>query len=520
VATLIDFAEQAPDRPAVVYGNGESVETYAELERRSRRVAHLFRAWGLEEGDCVAVLLGNEDEFFDLYWGAIRSGLYFTAVNWHLSGPEVSYIVDNCDAKVFIASARFDKIATEAAAAAPKLTRRVVCHGELEGFEGFDQAIAKVAPDAPLENQREGAVMLYSSGTTGQPKGVRNPLPRKPFGDPAVTLQAAGFAGFFGFQEGDRYICPAPLYHAAPLAFSAMQHRLGSTVVVMRRFEAEEALRVIQDQQVTISQWVPTHFKRMLQLPAEVRERYDHSSLRVAVHAAAPCPIPVKRAMIDWWGPVLVEYYAGTEGGGTLIRSDEWLQKPGSVGKHWAGGKVFVLDEEGNELAEPGKEGAIYFPASPDPEARFKYHKDAEKTRNTYRGDLFTIGDIGYVDEDGYLFLTDRQSNMIISGGVNIYPQETENCLMSNTKVHDVAVIGVPNEEMGEEVKAVVIPADGVSAGAELEQELIDYTRSQIAHYKCPRTIDFADELPRTETGKLQKRLIKQRYWQGADKLI
>jgi long-chain acyl-CoA synthetase len=251
-----------------------------------------------------------------------------------------------------------------------------------------------------------------------------------------------------------------------------------------------------------------------------VREKYDLSSLRVAVHAAAPCPVPVKRAMIEWWGPVIVEYYAGTEGGGTLIRSAEWLEHPGSVGKHWAGGKVFILDEEGNEVTKPRQEGAVYFPANPDPNARFKYHKDDEKTKSTYRGDKFTLGDIGFLDEDGYLFLTDRQSNMIISGGVNIYPQETENALLSHAKVHDVAVIGVPDDVMGEQVKAIVVPAEGARPGPELERELVEYCRGVIAHYKCPKSIDFATELPRTPTGKLVKRGLRDKYWAGRDSRI
>jgi fatty-acyl-CoA synthase len=290
--TLIDFAERAPDRPAVIYGNGETVESYAELERRSRRIAHLLRARGLEEGDGIAVLLGNADEFFDLYWAAARTGLYFTGVNWHLAAPEVRYIVENSDAKMLFASAQFEKVAAEAAQGAPLLAHRICCHGEIEGFQRFEDVLADIPEDAPLENQREGAQMLYSSGTTGQPRGVRQPLPRKPFGDPSQDLLALAFASFFGFQEGDRYLCPAPLYHAAPLVFSALQHRLGSTPVVMRRFDAEEALRTIQDQKITISQWVPTHFKRLLQLPEERRARYDTSSLRVAVHAAAPAPCP------------------------------------------------------------------------------------------------------------------------------------------------------------------------------------------------------------------------------------
>ena len=513
--SIIAFAEQAPDRVALVYGNGESRETYAELEARSRRVAHLLRAWGFREGDSLAVLLGNDDEFFDIYWAAMRLGLYFTPVNWHLQADEVRYVVDNCEASAVFASEKFAKLAAEAAAGAPKLARKVALHGAIEGFQPFEEVLADAPEDAPLDDQREGSVMLYSSGTTGRPKGVRHPLPGRPFGDPAVALASRGFAGFFGFEEGDVYLSPAPLYHAAPLAFCAGQHRLGASVVVMRRFDAEEALRTIQDQRVATSQWVPTHFKRMLELPEEVRRRYDVSSLRVAVHAAAPCPIPLKRAMIEWWGPALVEYYAGTEGGGTLIRSDDWLAHPGSVGRHWAGGEIFILDEEGGQISEPRVEGAVYFPANPNPEARFRYYKDDPKTASTYRGDKFTLGDIGYLDEEGYLYLTDRQSNMIISGGVNIYPQETENALLSNPKVHDVAVIGVPNPEMGEEVKAVVVPAAGIEAGSALERELIEACRAEIAHYKCPRTIDFVDELPRTPTGKLVKRTLRDEYWKG-----
>jgi acyl-CoA synthetase (AMP-forming)/AMP-acid ligase II len=501
VATLIDFAQQDPDRPALVFDNGAARESYAELEQRSRRIAHLLRARGLRPGDGIAALLGNDEEFFDIFWAAMRSGLYFTAVNWHLAPAEVQYIVDNSDSRVLFASARFEKLAAEAAAGAGRLGRAIALHGEIEGFRRFEDELADVPEDAPLDDQREGAIMLYSSGTTGRPKGVRHPLSNKPFGDPEATLRSVGLSALFGFKEGDRYLCPAPLYHAAPLAFTTGQHRIGGTGVVMSRFDAEEALRLIQDQQI--------------ELPEHVRTRYDLSTHRVAVHAAAPCPIPVKRAMIEWWGPIVVEYYAGTEGGGTLIRSEEWLEHPGSVGRHWAGGTLHILDEDGNEIEEPDRDGAVYFEAPPDSAQRFRYYKDDEKTSNTYRGSLFTLGDIGHLDADGYLYLTDRQSNMIISGGVNIYPQETENQLLTHPKVDDVAVIGVPNDEMGEEVKAVVIPAAGVEPGPALETELIDYCRLHIAHYKCPRSIDFADDLPRQPTGKLYKRLIRHKYWEG-----
>jgi len=519
--TILPQSLKNPDRAAVVYGNGEFVESFGQLEERSRRLVHVFESWGLEPGDCVAVLLGNDDVFFDLFWACHRAGLYFTPVNWHLQRDEVEYIVDNCDAKVFIAHANFVGVAAAVPAAVPRLTVSVSVGGAIPGFRSLEDALASAPADAPIGEELEGSVMLYSSGTTGRPKGVRRPLARVPAGDPKAVIAVVGLAALFGMKEGDVYLSPAPLYHAAPLTFASGQHRIGATTVIMRRFDPEEALRIIQDQHVTTSQWVPPHFKRLLSLPEPVRRRYDVSSLRVAVHAAAPCPIPVKRAMIDWWGDAIQEYYAGTEGGGTLIRAQEWLTHPGSVGRHWANGKVHILDEEGNEIEEPNREGAIYFESPPDAEARFRYYKDDAKTAGTYRGTLFTIGDIGYLDAEGYLYLTDRQSNMIISGGVNIYPQETESHLVTHPKVHDVAVIGVPNEEMGEEVKAVVVPAPGMEPGPALEDELIQFCRAHIAHYKCPRTIDFAAELPRTETGKMQKRKLRDQYWQGhASRLV
>ncbi|HVH05368.1 MAG TPA: AMP-binding protein, partial [Myxococcota bacterium] len=495
------FAEKDPDRPAVIYGDGEHVESYGQLEQRSRQIAHVLRGLGLKPGDSIAALIGNDDVFFDLFWACHRTGLYITPVNWHLQRDEIEYIVDNCDAKAFIAHARWAEVAQAVAAASPKLTSRVSVGGAIPGFASLEDLASGVPADKPLENQLEGSVMLYSSGTTGRPKGVRRPLAQVPPGDLKTIVASVGLLALFGMKEGEVYLSPAPLYHAAPLAFSSSQHRIGATSVIMRRFDPEEALKLIERWKVRNSQWVPTHFIRLLRLPEAVRKKYDVSSLKVAVHAAAPCPIPVKRAMIEWWGDAIMEYYAGTEGGGTLIRAPEWLAHEGSVGRHWAGGKVHFLDEDGAEITEPRKEGAIYFEAPPDPAARFKYHKDDAKTAGTYRGDLFTIGDIGYQDEEGYVYLTDRQSNMIISGGVNIYPQETENHLITHPKVHDVAVIGVPNADLGEEVKAVVVPAPGAAPGPEHEHELIEFCRQGIAHYKGPRTVDFDDALPRTETG-------------------
>jgi long-chain acyl-CoA synthetase len=515
MTTVSHIADRDPDRIAVVYGPGERLESYGVLEERSRRLAHVFRGWGLEPGDCVAVLVGNDDAFFDVFWACHRTGLYFTPVNWHLQRDEVEYIVENCDAKVLVAHPRFAEVALAVAEQVPGLALRAVVGGELPGFRSLEEALEAVPADRPLENEIEGQTMLYSSGTTGRPKGVRRPISGAPAGDPKATVLSVGLVALFGMREGDVYLSPAPLYHAAPLAFSSAQHRIGATVVVMRRFDPEQALRLIQDLRVTTSQWVPTHFRRLLALPEAVRGSYDVSSLRVAVHAAAPCPIPIKQAMIEWWGDAIMEYYAGTEGGGTLIRAADWLAHPGSVGRHWAGGRVHILDEEGQPTTEPRREGAVYFEAARDPAARFRYHKDEAKTERTYRGDLFTIGDVGYLDEEGFLYLTDRQSHMIISGGVNIYPQETENHLIVHPLVDDVAVIGVPDEEMGEAVKAVVVPAPGAEPGPELERALIDHCRAGIAHYKCPRSIDFVDALPRTETGKMAKRKLRDRYWKG-----
>jgi len=517
--TPATHAAKHPDKPAVIYGNGEFVETYGELEQRSRAIAHVLRDAGLQPGDSVAALVGNDDQFFDIFWACHRNGLYFTPVNWHLQRDEVEYIVDNSDAKAFFAHVHFAEFAARIARESPRLVANLSVAGPIDGFTPLADAMA-ASGDRPLDNELEGSLMLYSSGTTGRPKGVRRPLSGKPAGDPGANIAAVGLLLLFGINDNDRYLVPAPLYHAAPLIFASAHHRIGATTVVMRRFDPEDALRVIQDQKITASQWVPTHFRRLTQLPDAVREQYDVSSLRVAIHAAAPCPIPLKEQMIAWWGDAIMEYYAGTEGGGTLIGAKDWLAHKGSVGRHWSGGKIFIVDEEGNEITEPSKEGAVFFEAPPDPTQRFKYYKDDNKTAGSYRGDLFTLGDIGYLDADGFLYLTDRQSNMIISGGVNIYPQETESHIVMHPKVHDVAVIGVPDEEMGEAVKAVVVPTPDATPGPELEAELIQFCRAHIAHYKCPRTIDFVTELPRTETGKMAKRKLRAQYWGGEGKLV
>ncbi|HEM47466.1 MAG TPA: acyl-CoA synthetase, partial [Alphaproteobacteria bacterium] len=364
-------------------------------------------------------------------------------------------------------------------------------------------------PTAPLAEELEGSQMLYSSGTTGRPKGVKHPLSGKPAGTPPPLAALVG--AVFGATEDSIYLSPAPLYHAAPLGFNMSFQRLGATCIVMERFDPLDSLRLIEQHRVTHSQWVPTMFVRMLKLPEEDRARFDLSSLQVAIHAAAPCPIPVKEKMIDWWGEVIYEYYAGTEGNGfCLVNSSDWLAHKGTVGRA-LNARVHVLDDEGREIA-PGEIGTIYF----ESDVRFEYHNAPDKTASSRsREGYTTLGDVGYVDEEGWVFLTDRKAHMIISGGVNIYPQEAENVLITHPKVQDVAVIGVPNEDFGEEVKAVVQPVDMAQAGPDLERELIDFCRSQLSHVKCPRSVDFEAELPRHPTGKLYKRLLKDRYWTG-----
>jgi len=506
-------AETQPDKPAyVMAGSGETV-TYKELDERSNRLAHLFRAAGLQRGDHIALMMENHPRFFEICWAAQRSGLYYTAISSRLTRDEAAYIVNDCEAQVFITSAYKRDVAEQLVADTPNVKVRLMLDGTAEGYEAYEDAVAQ-HPTTKIADEAEGMDMLYSSGTTGRPKGVQIPLPD------ADTFPAASGVTVLGqmlyqFGEDSIYLSPAPLYHAAPLRFTMGVQRLGGTVIVMEHFDPEEFLALVEKHRVTHTQVVPTMFVRMLKLPEEVRAKYDVSSLKVAIHAAAPCPIPVKEQMIEWWGPVIYEYYAGTEGNGFCqLNSEEWLQHKGSVGKPLLG-TLHILDDEGNELG-PGEEGTIYFESA----SQFEYHNDPEKTKQSRdpkgRG-WSTLGDIGRVDEDGYLYLTDRKAYMIISGGVNIYPQEAENVLTMHPKVLDVAVIGVPNEDFGEEVKAVVQPMDMADAGPELERELIAFCKDHLADVKCPRTIDFREELPRHPTGKLYKRLLRDEYWQGHD---
>jgi acyl-CoA synthetase (AMP-forming)/AMP-acid ligase II len=437
--------------------------------------------------------------------------VYYTLINAYLAPDEVAYVLGNSKSRVFFTSVAKRKVAEDAAAASPQLERLLMSglespSGRWEPFE----ATADQWPTDPVPDEVLGAPMLYSSGTTGKPKGILRPLPDT---GPSEQLPLVAFFQYvWRLREGMVYLNPAPLYHSAPQASVAMAIRLGATSVVMEHFDALQWLQLVEQYRVTHCQMVPTMFSRLLRLPAEVRRDADTSSLESIIHAAAPCPIPVKRAMIDWVGPILVEYYAATEGNGmTFCGSDEWLAHPGTVGRPVLG-EIMILDEDGQRCPS-GSDGTIWFKGA----TSFEYFEDPEKTAASKRDDgaSSTVGDVGHLDHDGYLYLTDRKSYMIISGGVNIYPQETENLLATHPAVLDVAVIGVPNEDLGEEVKAVVQPVDPSTGGPELERELITFCRVNLAHFKCPRSIDFVDQLPRLPTGKLYKRLLRDRYWEG-----
>jgi len=502
------IAEQNPDKIAYVMAESGLTVTCGELEKVANQGAHLFRRLGLERGDHIAILLENHPRFLQICWAAQRAGLYYTAISYRLQQAEVEYIVDNCEARVFITSPGRREVVEPLLDRMPAVERRFMVDDTIAGFESWEEAIAGM-PETPIPDQCEGQSMLYSSGTTGYPKGVKKPLPEEPYGE----LQAPNMLELiYGADQSSIYLSPAPLYHAAPLAFTMGCLRHGIQVVVMEHFDAERALEFIERYRVTHSQWVPTMFVRMLKLPEEVRARYDVSSLRCAIHAAAPCPVPVKEQMIDWWGPVLYEYYAGTEGNGFVqLNSEEWLAHKGSVGRP-LNCEIHVCDDDGAELPA-GESGTIYFGGG----GQFEYYKDPDKTAGSRHPQGWTtLGDVGYLDEDGYLYLTDRKHFMIISGGVNIYPQEAENVLITHPKVMDVAVFGVPNEEFGEEVKAVVQPRTMADATPELAMELMEYCRDQLSHVKCPRSVDFREELPRHPTGKLYKRLLKDEYWAKA----
>ncbi|MEO6794444.1 MAG: acyl-CoA synthetase [Mycobacterium sp.] len=502
------YAAVAPNRPAIIVADTDETVTYSQLDNRSLRLARHLYDDGVRPGDHIAVLSDNQARAMEIYWAAMRSGLYITFINSQLSAGEVAYIVNDCDAQTFMIADEFAGIANEVIAQTPRVRRRIAL-GSVDGFDDYEAVVA-AASTQPLPAQPCGMDMLYSSGTTGFPKGIEVPLPDRDVGAPGDPLTML-FGPAMALDADSVYLSPAPIYHAAPLRFMAVAHRLGATVVMMRKFDAESALKFIEQYRVTHSQWVPTMFIRMLKLDQVVRDSHDVSSLRCAVHAAAPCPQDVKRAMIDWWGPILLEYYAATEGNGlTMIDSPDWLAHPGSVGRCVLG-ILRVCDDDGAEVA-PGQIGTVYFERDVAP---FEYHNDPERTAQTRHPDhptWTTNGDVGYLDDDGYLYLTDRKSFMIISGGVNIYPQEIENALALHPAVLDVAVIGIPDEEMGESVMAVVHPAAESDAHDQLTAALDEFLRERIAHYKVPRRYEFVTDLPRTPTGKLIKRQLQQRY--------
>ncbi len=505
-------ARTTPDKPAVILAETGEAVTYRQLDRNSAALATVLRDAGLRPGDVVAVLSDNAAEVFDVYWAAHRSGLYITAINHHLTPAEAAYIVKDSGARALIVSAALRDLAVDVAGQLGTVEMLLAFRGDVPGFDRYEDALA--AAGAPLTEQPCGAVMLYSSGTTGFPKGVKPPLPQRSVDEPGDPIVAIA-GGIFGLGSSDVYLSPAPIYHAAPLRWCGMIQAIGGTVVLMRKFDAEATLKNIEKYRVTAAQMVPTMFVRLLKLDEDLRNPYDLSSLRVLIHAAAPCPVDVKQAMIAWLGPVLYEYYSSTEAHGmTFINSDDWLTHPGSVGRSVLG-VLHVCDDAGNELPA-GEIGTVYFERDRMP---FEYHNDSVKTaeaQHPAHPSWTTVGDLGYVDDDGYLYLADRNSFMIISGGVNIYPQEVENALALHPAVHDVAVIGVPHAEMGEEVKAVVQLSDGVSGSDALAGELIDYVRDRIAHFKAPRSVSFIDELPRTPTGKLVKGKLKEQFRTGA----
>ena len=511
------FAVSTPHKPALVMAESGWTQTFAELDAAANRLSNLFRSIGLQPGDHVAFCLENHPRFLEIVWGCEYAGLIYTAASSRLTTDELTYIVNDCAARAYITSAYKADQAAELVGGTPGVELRLMLDGVIDGYESYEDTVA-LQSDQPLQDRIGGTDMLYSSGTTGRPKGVLPAVPSEPL-ESRVSLVVGMQRALFQMDDTKVYLSPAPMYHAAPLRFCLATQALGSTVVCMEHFDTERYLQFIDQYAATHTQVVPTMFVRMLKLPEEVRAQYDVSSLECVVHAAAPCPIPVKEAMIEWWGPVIHEYYAGTEGNGfTYCNSDMWLAHKGTVGMP-INCKVHIVGEDGEELPQ-GEIGTVYFEGG----RSFEYHNDPEKTAGSRHPQGWsTLGDVGYLDADNFLYLTDRKAYMIISGGVNVYPQEAENVLVTHPKVVDVAVFGVPNDDFGEEVKAVVqpveLPADDEAAAA-LARELIAFCKQHLADVKCPRTIDFRPELPRHPTGKLYKRLLKDEYWAAAGRSI
>ncbi|HVW34404.1 MAG TPA: AMP-binding protein [Acidimicrobiia bacterium] len=503
------WAQVTPDKPAVVMAGTDTIVTHGELNERSLRLARVWQEAGLRPGDGVALFMENHPRFLEIIWAAMRSGLRVTPVNRYLTAAEAAYIVNDCDARAIVTSTAMAAVAAELAGEIPGCKLRLSVDGIVGGHDSYEDAVAGVSA-GPLVEEPLGQLMLYSSGTTGRPKGIVRPQPERSAREGLGPL--TGLAALFGMNADTVYLSPAPLYHAAPLGYTLAVTAIGGTVVLMAHFDPLEALAAIERHRVTHSQWVPTMFSRMLKLPEADRTRFDLSSHQVAVHAAAPCPRPVKEAMFEWWGPIIYEYYGGSELNGlTFASPQDWLAHPGTVGRPVLG-ILHICDEDGEELPA-GEPGLVYFEQESVP---FRYHKDEEQMKSAQHPvhpNWTALGDVGYVDADGFLYLTDRATFMIISGGVNIYPREVEDVLVMHPKVDDVAVFGVPNPDMGEEVKAVVQLVAGTEGTPELAEELLAFARERLTHYKCPKTVDFDPALPRLPTGKLYKRVLRDRYW-------
>lgn len=517
------YATKHPDRPAVIMASTGEIKTYAALEASANQVAHALRAAGLQRLDHYAIFMENNLEYIESCAAGERAGLYYTCINSFLTAEELAYIINNSESRILITSIAKREVVEVAVKDCPRVEQVWLIdeQGSQEKtfedvrFRDYQQQL-EGHPKTPIKDEALGTSMLYSSGTTGRPKGIIRPLPEQPPGEPLPLYQF--LSDLWRYREGMVYLSPAPLYHSAPQAAVNLTLRIGGTVIVMERFDPERYLELIEQHQVTHSQLVPTMFSRMLKLDPSVRDRFDLSTLEVAIHAAAPCPKIVKTQMIDWWGPIIHEYYGATEGlGFAACNTEEWLAHPGTVGKVVLG-DLTVLDETGNPQPV-GEPGTLWFKTATE----FSYHNDPEKTRESTSPDgaMTTVGDVGFVDEDGFLYLTDRATFMIISGGVNIYPQECEDLLISHPKVEDAAVFGVPNEDLGEEVKAVIQPLAGVTPNAELTDELLAYLSEHLARQKIPRSIDYETSLPRLPTGKLYKRLLRDRYWgEGQSKIV
>ncbi len=500
---LTHWATATPDALAIVSAAGN--RTFAELDANANRLARALRNRGLAAGDAVALLASNRPAFVETVYACTRAGFRFTPVNWHLTAEEAAYIVDDCEAKALIATDDVASLARECLRAAPACKVALLSGGTADGFENLEDALAAESGEA-IEDPTPGSQMMYTSGTTGRPKGVHRPAAAAAAATSSTSINLAGY----NEAGGDVHLCTGPLYHAAPLAFSLNAPLVyGATVALMDKWDAEETLRLMAEHRVTHTHVVPTMFHRLLSLPDDVRAQYDISSLRHILHGAAPCPVSVKQRMIEWVGPIIMEYYAATEGVGSFVDSNTWLEHPGTVGRPFGPGQVIIGDEAGTELPA-GEIGLVYIksPAA----TRFQYFKDEEKTASSFRGEYFTLGDVGYLDDDGFLYLTDRSANLIISGGVNIYPAEVDAVLLEHPAVGDAAVIGVPDEEWGEAVLAVVELRAGIEPSPQLADELLQHCRDRLSHYKCPREVEFTDALPREDNGKIYKRRLRETY--------